>query len=260
MLVLLSAQRSNPHGGRWLASSLGFMLVLAGTAQAAVASGAPADALDAPPLVSDLPLIEVPVVGTGDDGSTLAVMLSGDGGWAGLDKEVAARLAGRGVPVVGWSSLQYFWKPRTPVGAAEDLARVIRHYLAAWHRERALLVGYSLGADVLPFLINRLPEDLRAKVASVVLVGPCVRASFEFHLSEWLGHGGDGPAVLPEVEALAVPRVLCLYGEAEADSLCQHLNKEHVRSKALPGAHHFGGDYELVAAAVLSMLNGGLDP
>lgn len=208
----------------------------------------------AQPDVADLPLVEVPAAGK-EEGSTLAVMLSGDGGWAGLDKEVAAQLAGRGVPVLGWSSLQYFWTPRTPAGAAEDLGRALRHYLAAWHRERALLIGYSLGADVLPFLVNRLPDELRAKVAGVVLIGPSARASFEFHLGEWLGRRDDGPPVLPEVQALSVSRVLCLYGEGEKDSLCSGLSLANFHSQALPGAHHFGGNYELVAAKVLAMLN-----
>ena len=41
---------------------------------------------------------------------TFAVLLSGDGGWAGLDKEVAAALAARGIPVAGIDSLRYFWQ------------------------------------------------------------------------------------------------------------------------------------------------------
>jgi type IV secretory pathway VirJ component len=39
----------------------------------------------------------------------MAVMYSGDGGWVGLDRDVAAVLAKAGVPVVGIDSLSYFW-------------------------------------------------------------------------------------------------------------------------------------------------------
>ena len=38
-----------------------------------------------------------------------ALLLTGDGGWAGLDQELAARLAASGVPTVGLNSLKYFW-------------------------------------------------------------------------------------------------------------------------------------------------------
>ncbi len=204
------------------------------------------------PATSDLPLVEVPA--RAGDSPALAVMLSGDGGWAGLDKEVASRLASRGVPVVGWSSLLYFWTPRTPESSAADLARVLRHYLTLWHRERVVLVGYSLGADVLPFLVNRLPAELRARVSAVVLIGVSSTANFEFHVSNWLGGGDKGPAVLPEASKLAVPKVLCLYGELEKDSLCHQLKGEAFQAVPLAGGHHFGGDYDAVAGHILSGL------
>ena len=109
-----------------------------------------------------LPLVEVPAA-PGPTPDLMAVMLTGDGGWAGLDKGLAATFAARGIPVVGWNSLRYFWSARTPEGAAGDLDRILRHYLAAWGKSRAILVGYSFGADVLPFLASRLPPETRAK-------------------------------------------------------------------------------------------------
>jgi type IV secretory pathway VirJ component len=185
-------------------------------------------------------------------GDTLAVVLSGDGGWAGLDREVAVVLAGKGVPVVGWNSLQYFWTARTPDGTARDLARILRHYLAVWNRRDALLVGYSLGADILPFLAARLPADLLGRVRLIALLGPSREASFEFHLSDWLGVGGErGLPVLPEVRKLAGHPLLCLYGREEHDSLCPEIEPALGKSLALPGAHHFGGDYDAVAELIV---------
>lgn len=56
----------------------------------------------------------------------------------------------------------------------------IRYRLySAWGRKWVLLIGYSLGADVMPFLAGRLPEDLRQQVAAVTLLGPGRTASFE---------------------------------------------------------------------------------
>ena len=123
--------------------------------------------------------------------------------------------------MVGLDSLQYFWTARTPDGAAADLQRIARHYLAAWGAQQLLLVGYSLGADVLPFMANRLPPDLLGRVRLIVLLGPSRKTSFEFHLTDWLGgsEGGDRP-VLPEVAKLRGKPLLCLYGQQEKDSLC----------------------------------------
>jgi type IV secretory pathway VirJ component len=199
--------------------------------------------------LADLPLLELPV--PGGTGDTLAVIVSGDGGWAGLDRDVASLLADRGFPVVGLNTLQYFWHSRTPDGAATDLARILRAYLAAWNRKDALLVGYSLGAEVLPFMASRLPADLLSKVRMVALLGPGRTTSFEFHLSEWLGHGGgENRPVRPEVARLKGRPVACIYGSGEkATSLCTTLGPL-ASAVQLPGAHYLGSDPRAVVVAI----------
>ena len=210
-------------------------------------AGAAAAAL---PAVADLPLVEVPAKQPA--GELLAVIVSGDGGWAGIDREVADQLAAKGVPVVGLNSLQYFWSARTPAGAAADLERIARHYLAAWGRQQLLLAGYSLGADVLPFMANRLPPDLLGRVRLVVLLGPSRRTSFQFHLTDWLGGGGGGDLpVLPEVVKLRGKPLLCLYGQEERDSLCTQLGGLG-KAVSFQGSHHFGGAYASLADRILA--------
>lgn len=214
--------------------------------------------LDAPPeqtanaaALADLPLVEVPAAAT--TGDALAVIVSGDGGWAGLDRELAAALAARGHPVVGLNSLQYFWTRRTPDEAGRDLARLLRHYLARWGKQRILLIGYSRGADVLPFMASRLPADLRARVAVVAQLGPGTTVEFEFHVGDWL-RSSDRPAALPvapEVGKLRGLRLLCVYGADETDSLCPRLPVGLARTERLAGGHHFGGDYAALARLVL---------
>jgi type IV secretory pathway VirJ component len=206
--------------------------------------------------VAGLPLVEVPAKAQG--GRTLAVILSGDGGWASIDKDVAGALVAKGIPVVGWNSLQYFWKRKPPEVASKDLERILRHYLAAWNKEEVLLIGYSFGADVLPFFTSRLPADLLGKIRLLALLGPGKVADFEFHVTDWLGGGGKGQPVLPEIRKLAGrPPVLCLYGSKEDDSLCPQIPASLGKAQALPGAHHFGGDYDKLADLILKEAQGG---
>jgi len=203
--------------------------------------------------VGDLPLVEVPASGAPQAGfeDTFVVLLTGDGGWAGLDQDVAAALAGTGMPVVGWNSLKYYWTPRTPEGAARDLERIISRYGTAWHRPRVLLVGYSFGADALPFLYNRLPAATRASVRSLSLLGLSETAEFEFHVASWIPGADDGGrATRPELARATGARVLCLYGSDESDSPCRALAGARMKSVALPGGHHFGGDYAALARQV----------
>ena len=88
-----------------------------------------------PDNLKDLPLVKVKSVNRKKD--VFAVIISGDGGWAGIDREVAQVLSEKDVPVVGLNAMQYFRKPRTPKGAAYDLGRIISHYLHFWNRKRA---------------------------------------------------------------------------------------------------------------------------
>jgi type IV secretory pathway VirJ component len=210
---------------------------------------APPPAAAAAQEISDLPLEEVPASGAGQE---FALLLTGDGGWAGLDQELAARLAADGVPTVALNSLKYFWTQRTPGETTQDVVRVLRHYLAAWHARRVLLIGYSFGADVLPFVVNRLPPDLRARVASVSLLGIDAHASFEVHVAEWVGGDEGGPPTRPELAELKAVPVLCIYGEGETDSICPQLPPGAVVREQIGTGHHFSGEYARLAERILS--------
>ena len=64
----------------------------------------------------------------------------------------------RGYKTVGISSLEYFWREREPSKAAKDLTSIIDKYAG---KPNVLLVGYSFGADVLPFVYDALSTDQR---------------------------------------------------------------------------------------------------
>ncbi len=113
--------------------------------------------------IADLPLIEVPAQGTSAE--RIAIILTGDGGWAGLDIAVADQLAKRGIAVVGLNSVKYFWQTRKPEEAADALTRIIGHYGADRARADFVVIGYSFGAALSPVLINRLPDAAHARVS-----------------------------------------------------------------------------------------------
>jgi len=201
--------------------------------------------------VSDLPLVEV----LADRRSDLfAVFFSGDGGWTAIDRRVSTRLAAAGVSVVGVNSLRYFWREQSPDSAAQDLARVLRHYLPEEESDaRVLLIGYSTGADVMPFLANRLPEDLRSRIAAVVLIAPGREAEFTIHVLDWIGQTESrGVPLLPEILRLAPVPVLCMYGQGDESALCPALPPQSAVVTRIGQGHHLGGKYEVIAADILS--------
>lgn len=185
----------------------------------------------------------------------MAVIYSGDGGWAGLDRDVAARLAANGVPVVGVDSLDYFWTARTPAQAGADLGRIVTHFSQQWQRPHVVLVGYSFGADDLPFIVDTMPPALRPAIVRISLLGLSPSADFQFHLSSWLDVEGENALpTVPEVARLRGLPLQCVRGAQENDSACPDLPAGVAAQVTLPGGHHFGGNADLVAAAILNGL------
>jgi len=157
------------------------------------------------------------------------------------------------VPVVGVDCLRYFWNKREPDQVAADLARIFAAARAAWGTPDVLLIGYSFGADVLPFAVNRLPADERAHIALLSLLGLEANAPFEIEVTGWLGQTDeDAPLVMPELQKFDLSRLQCVYGEEEEDSLCPAPELARAEILRVPGGHHFDEGYEKLADAILA--------
>jgi type IV secretory pathway VirJ component len=231
-------------------------LVMSLACTAAVAQQTTSDASrtnrePAVPGLADLPLTEVP----SPHGSSgfFAVHITGDGGYGTTDRGLSETLAAHGIPVVALNSLRYFWKKRTPAEAAEDLQRIMEHYRLAWHAERCIVIGYSMGADVLPFMLTRLPKSSLERIALVALLGPGPYAAFQFHLTQWFGRppADQSLPVQAELEKLRGLRMLCFQGDEDKEAICSRLDPGLIKSVTLTGGHRIGSHYEPVAETIL---------
>lgn len=206
--------------------------------------------------VDDLGLVELPAApGKSGADDLFVLLLSGDGGWADIDKDIGEQLRQTGLSVVGWNTLQYFWNRKTPEIASADLQRVLAHYRQQWKKQRVLLIGFSLGADVLPFMVSRLPAPERAHIEHIALLSLSHTVDFEFHVSAWLGSSqGDTHQVAPELKKITEP-VLCVYGTGDDDTLCKEFKAPNVTTIPLPGDHHYEGDFKAVTKLILERLH-----
>ena len=206
----------------------------------------------APPPEKELPLIEVPARAK-IARPYFALIISGDGGWAKIDKSISEKLSADGVPVVGLNALEYFWKKREPETLARDIASIIEKYSARWNRREVVLIGYSRGADVLPFAVSRLPEPVRRRVALVALLSPSKSATFEFKVADWF-KDRNGVPTRPEINKLRGTKTICVYGTDDKETVCTDVDARIARPIPLSGSHHFDRDYGVLAGLITSQV------
>jgi len=201
----------------------------------------------------DLPL----VVSWPKHAERVLIFLSGDGGWMELNREVAAILHRANVAVVGWNTLHYFWEARSPDEVDRDLTRIIQ---ALSDSLPIFAGGYSFGAEVIPVSLARLKEGASPikGISGLVLLAPGPYAAFEVSPLDWIFENTT-PTHYPVAAALARERempILCLEPASSDKSGCPSEPQPNLSHVRLPGSHHFGGDYEVVAEKILQFLEG----
>jgi type IV secretory pathway VirJ component len=201
--------------------------------------------------LSDLPLVETPATGEASD--TMGIIITGDGGWGVTDRGIAQSLASKGIPVVGLNSLKYFWTRRTPEQTSADLERILQHYSALWKKSKTVVIGYSFGADVLPFILNRIQSQSLMQIKVIAFLGLSSTADFQFHWTDWLISRKRSTAqmVRPEVDKLRGKKILCFYGTEDDDALCKDLDPGLAKIIAIHSGHRFGKGFQPIADAIL---------
>ncbi len=181
----------------------------------------------------------------------LIVWISGDGGWGEMEREVTTRLSARGAPILGVDSLHYFIGPHSPARAAADIARRIAAADSQWGRRPIVVAGFSFGADIGPFVVARLPQDVRARVVLAAFLSPSKRLSTQVSPVSWLGFG-FGPEVWPQMAALAPTPVLCVGGVGVFNDICPNgESPPGMRSVRLVGGHELHSQYDKIADLIL---------
>ncbi len=203
----------------------------------------------------------------------MAIIVSGDGGWADVDRRLGIAFIDRGIPVLGINSFKYYWRERNPEQTAHELDALMTKYLGVWGKRRIWLVGFSFGADVLPTIVDQLSVANRARITQIVLLSPSRDVTFEIELEGYMIKQGwlkeqlknflqrINPIPhydpLPPLRALeGKPPVVCYYGlDDAADSLCDQSGlPAWVTVYAKKGGHHFDEGYQRLTQQMLQEL------
>ncbi len=202
-----------------------------------------------------LPLIAQP--SNADLSKPMIFYITGDGGWNAFSRELTASLVQKGYPVISLDASKYFWKQKTPAQASIDAGSIINQYAKQWGRKKIIMLGYSFGADVMPFIYLGCSAGLVPTVQGICLLSPSEHTDFEVHLLQMMGGGSNkGESVIHAINSINTHPILLIFGNDEKDFPIPHLTIKNYTTIYLQGGHH----YEHAIASLSKIIVENMDP
>lgn len=201
-----------------------------------------------------LPLVIMPAPDAGN--MPLVLMITGDGGWGRLGRRLAKQFSKENIPLVALSSWRYFRKKKTPDITTKTVESILEKYMQQWHRHSFILTGYSFGADIMPFVVNRLPDSLLKHCAGITLFSPGTTTDFKIHILQLLGSRHQWRYnVVNEIQAMRPVKTLFFFGEKEHDFPYKIISRDDWQLIYLKGGHTYGKERADMAKIILKRLD-----
>lgn len=196
--------------------------------------------------------VKIPSVSVND--RPIVFYITGDGGMKKFSADMVNTLAEKGYPVIGLNALKYFWSKKTPEQAAADVTALMQYYGGQWNNHSFIMIGYSMGADVLPFIYRKLPVVLQEQVQHLVFMSPSPSTDMVVHLSDLLGKASTpGSMNVPAaINSITGKPLLLVFGQDEKDFDSKVLTISNYKQISLPGGHHYNDDAGSVVQQILA--------
>ncbi|MCF2444220.1 hypothetical protein L0657_09645 [Dyadobacter sp. CY345] len=200
----------------------------------------------------DLPVHIIPSASASD--KPMVFFISGDGGYTSFDKSFCQELASKGMSVVALDALKYFWNEKTPESTTADVEKLIGLYKDRWKKEKIVLIGYSFGADVIPFVFNKMNKSMQDQIQSLVLMSPATDGDFEIHISDMLSLGSAQKKydVVSEIDKVTNVKLLCIYGSEEDAEIKAKTKNAGLSFLTIKGGHHYDNAFRQLVEAIVA--------
>jgi type IV secretory pathway VirJ component len=190
---------------------------------------------------------------TSSQDKPLIFYLSGDGGLNKFSNSLCEGINKKGFDVISLNSKSYFWDKKTPKQTTIDINNYLVKKMAERKNQQVIMIGYSFGADVLPFILNRLPKDLHDKILVSYLMAPSESTDFEIHWSDIFGgHTKRSMDVLTELNKLVNDKIVIISASDDGHLPLNKISLKRYTHEVLPGGHHFDGDTDEIVKVILN--------
>ena len=199
----------------------------------------------------NLPVIESRSNGTND---YYVILLTGNGGFRNLVQSVTHYLNFKKVSVLAINTKKYLWSEKKPAQIGRDLETLIDRYYSKWGQKKVVIMGYSMGAEVLPFAINCMEDKYSHEILDLILIGPWQKATFKVALRDYYFEVNKGTDIYTELLKMRTKKVYIICDDNEY-SICHKDLEGVIDHDFLKGGHHFGGDYNTLSKLIGKRLN-----
>ncbi|GAC1425156.1 MAG: hypothetical protein NVS9B7_06200 [Flavisolibacter sp.] len=189
-----------------------------------------------------------------DEVKPLIFYISGDGGWNKFSTSFVKGFNKAGYSVIGLNARSYFWSRKQPLQAATDISHAIIQIIKPWNIKSIVLIGYSFGADVVPFIQNSFPPTVSVLLQQTILMSPSKKTDFEVHVLGMMGLASNkGKNVAEEINKMTKP-VTLIFGNDENDFPLQGHPSQNIHIIKLLGGHHYDGNVEEVIRKIMESI------
>ena len=201
-------------------------------------------------VAQDLPVKEW---ATSSQDKPLIFYLSGDGGFNKFSNSLCEGINKKGFDVIALNSKSYFWDKKTPEQTATDVNNYLVKKLAGRKNQQVVMIGYSFGADVLPFILNRIPKDIHDKILVSFLMASSGSTDLEIHWSDILGGNSKREMdVVTELNKLINDKIVIISASDDGHLALNKISLKRYTHEVLPCGHHFDGDTDEIIKVILN--------
>lgn len=186
-----------------------------------------------------------------DTTKPLVFYISGDGGFNKFSTSFMQTLNKQGYAVIGLNAKEYFWSRKKPQEAANAIEEAIGDANKQWKKKNIVLIGYSFGADVSPFMLTHFSPAMAQKVSHLILLSPSKKTDFEVHVLQMIGWSREaGESVPAEIDKISSP-VTIITGDDENEFPFNQLKIKNKQLIKMPGGHHYDGNIDALSRQIV---------
>ena len=186
----------------------------------------------------------------------LIFYISGDGGLNKFSSGLCEALNKKGYDVCALNAKSYFYDKKTPEQTTSDIANYLSQKLKERTSRQIVMIGYSFGADVLPFVLARLPKNMLDQTRVSFLMAPSGSTDFEIHWSDIFGGNAKRSMdVVSEINKLENAKLVIISASDDGYLDVRKITLKKYTHEVLPGGHHFDGDTDEIVKVIINDLN-----